>query len=432
MQAIKILRRLYDVRALALIFLPMYFGSALSKESNQTSLVDALVEQRMEIAINHGQLAGRGADFLREKASKAQIFLIGEDHGIAQTPQFTQALFADLRKQGYEYFAAELGPISALRVAKMLSDHSMDSYAEFIRENPYSVPFFNWREEAELLQSVLTKSQRPAETLWGLDQEFILSPKLHFQRLLQVAPDAARKTIAEYANRTAGEYQTMVSSGNPSTVFLASAKSEDFERLHKVLDATKNIEAKQLLNELEQSWQIYRANFTGESYRSNLQRSQLMKKHFIESYRNAEARDKKPPRVVVKLGLFHTKRGRSFTNVYDVGDLAQELAEANGATSFHLFVLAASGTQNVYKPFGSPPSDKAKPYDPVTEMEFANIKPFLDAAASDRWSVMDLGPLRSVLDAGKFGKLDPGLAEILWGYDAVLVMPNVSAAALFE
>ncbi|MEK7727840.1 MAG: hypothetical protein AAB354_05460 [candidate division KSB1 bacterium] len=224
----------------------------------------------------------------------------------------------------------------------------------------------------------------------------------------------------------------MVAGKNPGLVFLASAQKADFEKLENAFGPQAPLEAQEILLELRTSWEIYAKNFAGAGYESNAQRAGLMKKHFMNYYQQALEQEGSLPKVLFKFGVYHIKKGRSYTNVYDIGNLAAELAQANNSHSFHLFVLGAAGTQNAYLPFVGNEADKNKKIDAVATYDFADIKPFLAAADQKLWTVFDLRPLRPLLHAQKLGSLAASTKELLWGYDAVLVIPQVRAATLFN
>lgn len=391
-----------------------------------------LSELKYTLALDEGVLKGRGADFLLSEAKAAQFFLIGEDHGIAEVPQFTVALFQQMNPMGYHHFAIETGPLTAQLLTRLAAEpNAQAAFSAFHKENPFAVPFYNWHEEAALLIAVLKALKPGAQPLWGLDQEFIMSSKLHFKKLLALAPnDDARRVVEEFYEKTQTEFSRMVESKNPGLVFLASAQHADFEKLENAFGPQPPLEAQEILFELKTSWEIYVKNFSGAGYESNAQRAGLMKKHFMRYYQQALAQEGNPPRVLFKFGVYHIKKGRSYTNVYDIGNLAAELA--NNSRSFHLFVLGASGAQNAYLPFVGNEADKNKKIDAVATYAFVDIKPFLAAADQNLWTVFDLRPLRPLLHAQKLGSLAPNTKELIWGYDAVLVMPQVRAATLFD
>jgi hypothetical protein len=113
--------------------------------------------------------------------------------------------------------------------------------------------------------------------------------------------------------------------------------------------------------------------------------------------------------------------------------MASELALTNGSRSFHLLVIVAGGTHNAFFPFSGVVADKQKPYDPIEAISFMDVKPLLAAAAGrEGWTLLDLRPLRPLVAARSLGKIERGLEEAIFGYDAVLVMPKARAATLFE
>src|SRR5207253_10710248 len=80
--------------------------------SPQARLLAALQGNRLPLTISGGP-AGRGWDWLVQEARDARFTLIGEEHGVAETAQFSAALFKALRGSGYSRMAIELSPISA-------------------------------------------------------------------------------------------------------------------------------------------------------------------------------------------------------------------------------------------------------------------------------------------------------------------------------
>ncbi len=401
------------------------------------ALIAQLVKNRYPLVLEDGRLKGAGADLLFKEAETSQFFLIAEDHGIMELPQFTAALFRQIKSYGYNHFATEAGPITARLLERLAaSPRSQQDFAEFNHRNPFSLPFYFWKEEAGLLETVVNSPGRKAKTIWGLDQEFVMSAKLHLKRLVELAPNRqARRVVEEYNQKAQTEFSRMVESKNPSIVFLASAAEEDFKKLSAALNAKPGSEAAEILDELKESWEIYTKQFHGQVYEANDQRAQLMKRHFMRYYNEALREEESPPKVLFKFGMNHMKRGRSFINVFDVGSFVPDLAFTNGTKSFHLLVIGAGGTQNTYLPFVGNEADKNKKYDVVRVLKdyaSADVKPLIASAAKDKtWAVIDLRPFRPLITNRKLEKIDKGLEELIWGYDAVLVIPEIHAATLY-
>ena len=270
------------------------------------------------------------------------------------------------------------------------------------------------------------------DTVWGIDQEFIAAGAVHLERLVALAPDAAARALAErHLAFARQDMPRMMETKRADATFVASAPAEVFAELRHAF-AAAGAEAARIIDELARSAEIYRMNSDGRGWLSNFSRGRLAKEHFRAYYDRALAAHGVPPRAVIKYGAMHLRRGRSTLGVHDIGNLASELAEFNGLRSFHLLVVCARGTVNAYHPFASPPEHKQKLYDPVASFaSMLDLKPILEAADPDEWTLLDLRPMRRLLFR-RYKDLDPGLKESIWGFDAVLVIPEGRAATLFE
>lgn len=432
--AILVLAALVPATLASPSILPAGQDAAPAAKASPPSLDSVLRENRRDLTFTGGTLGGPGAIFLESEGRSSQFVLIGEDHGIAEIPEFTAALFRRLVPAGYRHLVIETGPLSGSRIESMASSKdAAAAFAAFNRNHPFALPFFNWREEAAMITETREAAGRVPTHVWAIDQEFILSSAVHFERLVEIAPNPRARAVAvEFHERTRTELARIVEAKNPTIAFLLSATAGDFDRLDRSFRARPGTEAAQILRELRRSWEIYAKNAAGQYMASNLERSRLMKEHFMEFYREAERRESAPPRAVFKLGAFHTKRGRSFGNVFDIGNLASEIADSNGSRSFHILVVAADGYQNGYLPFSESVADKQKPIDAVGSFDFMDLKPLLEAAAPSGWSVIDLRPLRAQIAGRKLTGVERGLEDAIWGYDVVVVFHGARAATLFE
>jgi len=68
--------------------------------SGPARLLEALQGNRLPLTMSDGP-AGRGWDWLVQEARDARFTLIGEEHGVVETAQFSAALFNALRGSGY-------------------------------------------------------------------------------------------------------------------------------------------------------------------------------------------------------------------------------------------------------------------------------------------------------------------------------------------
>ncbi|MBX7220313.1 MAG: hypothetical protein K1Y36_10245 [Blastocatellia bacterium] len=406
----------------------------VAQEKPADPLGAALTKNAYPLTVEGGKLTGAGADVLHREAKAAQFVLLGEDHGMTEMPQLTAMLFEELAPAGFEYFASEIGPLSARHLEKVArGPNSTEALATMNKQYPFGIPFYFWKEECAMVQAIGSKTRQKTNWLWGLDQEFILSANFHFERLVELTRKTkAEAVVQEMYQPLKTEFAHMVESKNPASVFMASARPEDFDRLEKALEGVPNPAVAEIFRELKVSWEVYLKNAGNQGYASNTQRSKLMKQHFMDYYKQAYKRDGKLPKVLFKFGMMHTKRGRSWLNVYDMGNLAAELAASNGSQSLHVVVVGAGGATNGYFPFVGNEADKKKPYNVVEEMNFFDVKPLLAAAQGKNWTLLDLRPLRPLAQGRKLGKIDPRLEEFIWGYDMAIVIPEIHASTLFE
>jgi hypothetical protein len=405
--------------------------------AQDTTFVKALRAHGSPFSIANGRLTGAGADSVARIAREHQFILVGEDHGIRELPEFVSALFAAARPAGYNHIGVEIGPITGRRLETMMrapdGQKEVDTFlGKYI---PFTLPFFFWKEEAQMLENVVKSVPGKRGIVWGLDQEFIMSPTYMFERLAAIAPTASAQHLANQltASSASGDH-AMVKSGNPGAVWMVTSGDSDVTKLRSAFSPKKGTEAEEIIRELSVSREIYRMFNSGTNYESNQKRDDLMKRHFIEAYNTAKARGEAMPKAIIKLGANHVFRGPSTTDSYELGSFIPEFAETTGGKSFGILVVVAKGTWNAYRPFGSDQADKTQKYDPLTTSEYAvfDIKSVLDAASTGDWTFIDLRPIRAGVANGRIKGLNPKARRLLTSFDAVAVVPEGHASVYFR
>src|ERR1700704_5576620 len=71
---------------------PPLFAQAPSQSTPADRLTATLLQNRYAISARDGQLSGAGAHVLRSAIAQSRFVLLGEDHGVAQTPEFWAAV----------------------------------------------------------------------------------------------------------------------------------------------------------------------------------------------------------------------------------------------------------------------------------------------------------------------------------------------------
>jgi hypothetical protein len=381
--------------------------------ASQDDTLAALVESHSYfMTVEEGAWHGTGADFLVEEGARAKLFLIGENHGNVETPLLTEHLAGELFLEGYEVFAVETGPLSARRVVELArADQPMQAFEEFFSQNPYAVPFFNWRREAQMLGAMVELGFE----VWGIDQEFIGSPLWHFDVLLEAAPNtAARNLVTTWKEQELDALATLRSGANKG--FLSSAGDADFDALDAAF-ATTDPPCKETLYEMRESAAIYQLFQTGRNYENNQRRIQLMKRHFARQW-NGRGVGSSDTRVLMKFGSIHMGRGYSPLNQLDLGNQAAELGFAAGSDSFHLRVagLGRRGLDGSFSDYTArqPPLELLKHRMP-----------------SEGWLVVDLRAFRPYFHADSRREAQPEIAAMVFRFDAIAVAPELHEAEAF-
>jgi len=394
-----------------------------------TNLTEALSEHHYPLEISNSLLTGRGADFLRTEAQRARFMLIAEEHGVGSNLDFSAALFDLIHPLGYGHYVTEVGPISAGHLNRLAREADVFSaFAAFYKKYPFSIPFAWLQEEIKIQLAVCAASPEDKDAVIGIDQEFVFSPQLHLETLLNFCADPAfKEKLESWLEVEQQVNRDMVAGITPDKLFgfMNQALPEEWDALYKWFETNQSREALFIMDALNISHQIYMYYKNGEYYNNNNVRGHLMRKYFLDAYRRITA-EKPDARFLTKLGANHISRGHGSMGIQDIGNFISELALMENTESFHLFVVPTSGALNAWLPF-LPDSFKIHP---ISVEDYGSaIKRLLDAApVKTGWNLYDLRPLRQ--RQMHWSKDDPDFRDLFLRYDAVLFMDDTRAARL--
>jgi len=390
---------------------------AATRAAQDDPLAAALVAGRTTIRAGPAGPSGDGLEFLRREAAAAQHFLVGEVHGTAETPELVGWILDLAKGADYSTFLVETGPVSQEMANELLGgDDGLDAFARFLDAYTMGIAFLNWENESALVADALADGW----TVVGLDQEFLASGRHLLTRLQALAPtDAARALVQAPIDTEREAAQRLRRTGDRAAlgaVFLAAATEATLDALDAAY-APAGPEAQRLLAEMRQSAAIYRLWTTGANYESNRLRVEMIKRHLREHVSARLGGDWRRLRSVAKFGGFHCARGLNSNDQYDIGMHLSELAEAVGAHSFHLLVVAKERGETAA--LGEPAPEKPE------------LGPLFALTADADWTIFDLRPLRALAhDRGV--PSDRDLVHVVFGFDAVAVAPHFSAAVALE
>jgi hypothetical protein len=196
----------------------------------------------------------------------------------------------------------------------------------------------------------------------------------------------------------------------------AATTTDDLAGLAAVYPAPAGSRAARLLAGLAKSAEIfgyYRRAEAGEyvGLYNNTVREELLKRNFLERYRAAATRERMP-KAMFKFGANHLYHGKNPTQAFPIGNLAHEMAIANDAVAYGLFVIMLG--------------DSYRSYDDYP----AWLRPLLPAEAPSAPTIVDLRGLRPYQRLFREGVAPDEVWEqraVLHGYDAIVILPGSRA-----
>ena len=363
-----------------------------------------------------GRLSGAGAELLLAAGRDAQFFLIGEEHGVAEIPLVAADLFRRLAPHGYRHLAIETGDGMATELnRRLLADTDGAAFLAFQRDYFPGAPFYRWREDAALLRTAVTAAGGRGDVLWGLDYD-IVADRYALRRLRDIAPTPAARAAAEAViARADSALAQALATGNPGLLMMFGGADDVYEPLRAAYAPEPGSEADRIIHLMQRTREINAYWGSRQGYLSNHHRALLNKRQFMRYLQAATEREGGMPRVMMKFGVGHMMRGRTLTQVFDLGTLASEVAEVHGSRSFGVLMLGGAGSQHAVIDPRSFTTTQA----PVDIAGEAWAKPFFDAADPERWTVFDLRPFRGRIP--RLGPLPDEMMQMLYGFDAVVV-----------
>lgn len=416
----------------AALALAVYFLCTTCLRAQNAEFTEALKKNRGAISVQDGKLAGPSAEVLRAALVEAQFVALGEDHGIRQIPEFAAALCAELAPHGFHHMGLEIGSYVAPELEKMArSVDGAKQLAEFEKEYPETLAFYNWQEEFAMLQKCESVASPGHMTIWGLDQEFMGATGFLAGRILATKPGPeANAAIETLLKETSEAHAAAAKSGSPGDLFMMTAKQEELDHVRDLLKKQGKPEAQKLFDAFLVSREIYQKNMSGDYYKSNRQRALLMKKNFSEPFAASSQSDGVLPKVFFKFGAYHVFRGINPLHSSELGNLISEAAEANQFKSVHILIGGVKGEQLHFVGIGKPP--EAVPLDLASHKDspFLFLKPLFDAQVENSWTLYDLRALRDGFS--KYGKIDPELERVIFGFDFVVFIPDPKASHVIQ
>ena len=390
------------------LFLATSLITGLAAAQPTFQVADLVARSSYPFSYTQTTLTGSGAEFMRAQMARSQFVLVGEDHMDHATPIFAGALYRMLHDvHGFRHLVVEQDPIAIEEVLKPGVAGDADRTADLARRWP-SLFEFDTDEDLTLLARVSSLTKRD-DAIWGIEQA--TGAVRYLEELVTLAPD-------ESARARARTLLVAAKAADPgprySVNWLAAATtSADLDTLAAVYATSTGSRAARLLARLAESAEIfgyYRRAEAGEfvGLYNNTVREEVLKKNFLERYRQAAAGGR-VPKALFKLGANHLYHGKNPTQAFPIGNFAHEFAIANGAEAYGLYVIFLGEGYRSYTDYP------------------AWLRSLLPAVEPTAPVLVDLRALRPYQRLFR----EQVSAEELWeqravlhGYDAIVVLPG--------
>ena len=384
-------------------------------------LSEAATTSRLALDYDGETFSGPGYERLLEEGRAAHFFLVGEEHGIAENPKLLAQLFGDLADYGYRRLAIEISPPMARTLDTVLLNGGLDGLRALYAMPGGEPAFFGMLEEAEMLAEIRAAVPDDEPVFWGTDYEVAGDRTLLRELSASNPPESAQELLSTLIAASDSSWQQWAETGKPQYIFSFSADPALVAELRAAWpDRSEAVDS--ILNSLEETFAINQLWVEGNGYLSNVRRGALMRRNFLDHWQALDA-NKEKPRVMAKYGSSHVVRGLNMTRTFDIGALVHELAPIEGLQAVSVIVLP--GPESLTAVLD--PTHWQFVAAPAKDGYADGLEPLVEAAFDDRFTLIDLRPLRRKATARSTGAHE-NLVRIVAGFDYLLVMSGSSAA----
>lgn len=332
---------------------PLLSAQAAPQSTPAERFIAKLRENRYALSVRGGELSGAGAQVLRSAIAQSRFVLLGEDHGVAQTPEFWAAVCQAAGPSGFHTMALEEGPLVAAELEGWARrPDGLAQLAAFEKKFPWSINVSNAREEFDMLQQCARTGQSEFH-LWGLNQEGLNAGGLILSRVLASRlGNQARPAMQQLLQKNDQGYRKALQSGSIFDLFMIAADDKELAGGAALLQKDGSPEARSLYASLVEGHEINRTS--PAEYGNARRRERLMKTLFAANYARAARAAPAPPRVLLKFGGYHVYRGLNPVHGSGIGNYVAEFAEGQGAQSLHIRLMPVKGAQPIHPRVGQP------------------------------------------------------------------------------
>lgn len=313
-----------------------------------------------------------------KKIDETNSLLIGETHFTNEVPYFTKAIIDKVKFDNYFH---EIDPYSN-EIIEYKIKSATKSLDEFVQKFNSNFSFLEIDKDFKLFKRIVQSGIRT----FGVEQISLFADKLIISNLNEISKNKKAKEI----------YQQMLQNSHNLTLKDNKKKylfSDDcFEKISLLLKLELSKEERKQIEDLKLSREIY---LNGNHHL----RIQLMKNILLKEMPNWTTK-----KNLFKFGAFHTPKGESLMEIFDIGNLIFNIEDGNFRNSLHVMITGKSLNESL---------ENLKLYES-----------FLKVVKNDEWYYFDLQPLQKAISNNKLKIENPTLLRIIKGYDILIYVPK--------
>jgi erythromycin esterase-like protein len=390
--------------------------------AQQDSTLTRLIRQHRTSFTPAGQqFTGPGWETLQHAISQSQFVLLGEEpHGAAEIPGLVDAVARVLHPKA---LVAEISPYEAQQLNQLAAQPGLPT--AYQQRYPFSLSFYSWTEEFELAQAL----QRRGVPVVGIDMLYVGNSGHLLAQMADLAHEPRVQRALRQMAQTYLTHDRLVYQPGSTTPFYLNTRSPAALDSLLALTTHESLPLQEMAKALATSYAISRTyqthtplptGFSGHQARVNLLKRTLLSQ--LKPYQTGTT--SRLPKLLFKFGTNHVGRDRALeSNIFDIGNLMANLADAQDSRSLHLLVVGQQGTQNTTDTF-----DHAHNSSPLTPQDNAYLQVFF-TQAGPAWQLVDLRPARQALLNHQVAVQNPLLERTLLNFDYLIVIPTVTASS---
>jgi len=370
--------------------------------SAQDSLITILAKKNQtSFAKDANGLKGPGWDKIVEKAKGSSNVLIGEEHFTNEIPFFVSKIVEQIK---FDNFFCEIDPFTAHIFEQKIKTLSADALKKYTSDYGNTFSFYSFESELDLLKQLI----KGKTNIRGTDQILLVADRLICNELMQSTKNKRAKELYQTIRDQSKTHFSAFLKDQKNSFYLLT---EDFgKKIDELSKLNLSGEEKKIIAALKLTAQIYKSQ-------DHHLRIQLMKNQLMADYNSWSSK-----KNLYKYGANHASKAESLLQIFDIGNLVNNIADSQYTSSLHIMILGKSGWQA--SPFQGFPASKID----ENEGSLKSLQPFLKLVDGKEWQCFNMVPIRKAIENGKVIVNDIKLLRIIKGFDLLVIVPEVTAS----